>query len=136
MKSPFILALAILCCATATHASSGIGNADRGKMIFSQRCAMCHGDDAKGRDGMAPDLLAEWHRLTKSDQELAHNIRTGQQTSNKIYTAGPPPSLTLSDRDMEDVLAYMRNAFGAGIPQFDKPQFDAPQFGTPPKFGR
>lgn len=136
MKSPFILAFAILCCASAAHATSGIGNAERGKMIFSQRCAMCHGEDARGRDGMAPDLLEEWYRLTKSDQELALNIRTGQQTTSKIYSSGPPTPQMLSDRDMDDVLAYMRSAFGAGTPRFDQPQFDKPQFGAPPMFGR
>ncbi|MBY0575764.1 MAG: cytochrome c [Gallionellaceae bacterium] len=142
-KSPLILAFAVLCCAPAVHAASFMGNAERGKMIFSQRCAMCHGEDAKGRDGMAPDLIAEWHRLTKSEDELARNIRTGQQTpGGKIYTGGPPPPLTLSDRDMDDVLAYMKSAFGSGAPQFnnpqpDKPPFGAPPFGAPqPKFGR
>lgn len=117
MKSPFILAFAVLCCAPAAHAFSGMGNPDRGKMIFTQRCAMCHGEDGRGREGMAADLVTDWHRLTKSDQELAHNIRSGLQTPGKIYTAGPMPPQILNDRDMDDVLAYVRNTFGT--PQFN-----------------
>lgn len=143
MKSPVIFALTILCGASAAYASSGIGNVDRGGMIFNQRCAMCHGENGQGREGMAPSFSEEWHRLTKPDTELANNIRTGQQTSSKIYSSGPPPQLPLSDRDMEDVLAYMRSAFGTGgMPfgqqpsQFNKPEFDRPQFGAPPRFGR
>lgn len=130
MKSPFILAFAILCCAPAAHAFTSIGNPDRGRMIFAQQCTICHGEDGRGREGMAPDLVAEWHRLTKSDQELARNIRTGLQTSGKIYSGGPKPPQIMSDRDMDDVIAYMRNTFGMQ-------QFGAPQFGTPqPRFGR
>lgn len=136
MKSPFILALAILFCAPAAHAFS-IGDADRGRMVFTQRCAMCHGEDGKGRDGMAANLVAEWHRLTKSDRELAVSIRSGLQTPGKIYGAGPMPPQILTDRDMDDVLAYVRLTFGA--PQFDTPQFDKPRSGAPqfgaPQFG-
>lgn len=131
MKSPFILAIAILCCAPAAHAFSGMaGNPDRGRMIFSQRCAICHGEDGRGRDGMAADLVTEWHRLTKSDQELAQNIRSGLQTNVKIYTAGPMPPQIMNDRDMDDVLAFVRSTFGTL-------RLDTPQFGSPqPGFGR
>jgi mono/diheme cytochrome c family protein len=118
MKSPLILTLLLLCSASAAHAFSGMGNPDRGKMFFTQRCAMCHGEDGRGRDGMAADLVGEWHRLTKSDQELIHNIRSGGlRTPGKIYTAGQCPPQILNDRDMDDVLAYLRNAFAT--PQFD-----------------
>ncbi len=129
MKSLLILAFSILFCVPAAHAFTSIGNPERGKMIFSQLCAMCHGEDGRGREGMAPDLVTEWHRLTKSDQELAYNIRTGRQTPGKIYTAGPPPPQMLNDRDMDDVLAYVRNTFGS--PRADAPRFGAPPFGAP-----
>lgn len=136
MKSPLILALAVLCCAPAAHAGSFTGNAERGRLIFNQRCAMCHGEDATGRNGMAPDLKEEWQRMTKPDQELANNIRTGRITpGGKTYTGGPPTPQVLSDTDMDDVLAYMRSAFGAGAPQLGNPQFGNPQF-EQPKFGR
>lgn len=118
MKSTLILSLLLLCSAPAAHAFSGMGNADRGKMIFTQRCVMCHGEDGRGSNGMAADLVGEWHRLTKSDQELSHNIRSGGlRTPGKIYTAGQCPPQMLNDRDMNDVLAYLRSAFGT--PQLD-----------------
>ncbi|MDP1898078.1 MAG: cytochrome c [Sulfurimicrobium sp.] len=118
MKPVLILSLLILCSAPAAHAFSGMGNPDRGKMIFTQRCTMCHGEDGRGRDGMAADLVGEWHRLTKSDMELTHNLRTGAlRTPGKIYSAGQCPPQMLNDRDMNDVLAYLRNSFGT--PQLD-----------------
>jgi mono/diheme cytochrome c family protein len=113
MKLPLTLFMLLLCGASAANAFSGMGDPDHGKMIFLQRCTMCHGEDGRGREGMAADLVGEWHRLTKSDQELSHNIRTGKlHTPGKIYTAGQCPPQILNDRDMNDVLAYLRNAFG------------------------
>lgn len=118
MKPALILSLLLLCSAPAAQAFSGMGNADRGKMLFTQRCAMCHGEDARGRDGMAADLVGEWHRLTKSDAELSHNLRSGGlRTPGKIYSAGQCPPQMLNDRDMSDVLTYLRSAFGT--PQLD-----------------
>ncbi len=113
MKPRLVIALLLLCSASTAQAFSGMGNPDRGRMIFTQRCTMCHGEDGRGRDGMAADLVGEWHRLTKSDQELIHNLRTGgQRTPGKIYTAGQCPPQPMSDRDMYDVLSYLRNTFG------------------------
>lgn len=118
MKPLLMLSLLFLGGMPAAHAFSGMGNPDRGQMIFTQRCTMCHGEDGRGRDGMAADLVGEWHRLTKSDQELSHNIRSGGlRTPGKIYTAGQCPPQILNDRDMNDVLAYLRNSFGT--PQLD-----------------
>lgn len=105
-----VLALASI--ATSAFAFTGIGNPDRGRMLFNSRCAVCHGEDGRGRDGMAANLVDEWHRLVKSDQELARNIRSGFQTPGKIYGAGAMPPQILDDRQMEDVLTYIRGAFG------------------------
>lgn len=113
MKSHLILAFLLACSASTIHAFSGMGDADRGKMIYFQRCTMCHGEDGRGREGMAADFVGEWHRLTKSDQELIQNIRSGKlRTAGKIYSAGQCPPQILNDRDMNDVLAFLRNAFG------------------------
>lgn len=116
MKRIHAAACLALCFATsiASAAFTGIGNPERGRMIFNQRCAICHGEDGRGRDGMAANLVDEWHRLTKSDQELALNIRSGLMTPGKIYSAGPMPPQPLGDREMDDVLTYVRGAFGMG----------------------
>lgn len=104
------LALALLYAGTAQ--AFGPGDVERGRTIFNQRCSLCHGEDGRGKSGMAADFVGEWPRLSKSDAELARNIRSGYQTPGKIYTAGSCPAQVLVDRDMEDVLAYMRTAFG------------------------
>lgn len=118
MKKTLILSLLLLCSTQSAYALSGIGNPERGKMTFTQRCAMCHGDDGRGKNGMAADFVGEWHRLTKSDLELSANIRSGNvRTPGKIYSAGQCPPHIFNDGDMSDVLSYIRNAFGT--PQLD-----------------
>jgi mono/diheme cytochrome c family protein len=121
MKTPLLFALLLACSASVAHAFSGMGNADRGRMLFNQRCAMCHGEDGRGREGMAADFVGEWHRLTKPDQELIHNIRSGGlRTPGKVYTAGQCPPQMLNDRDMDDVLSHLRNAFGTPTLNFGR----------------
>jgi mono/diheme cytochrome c family protein len=120
MKPTLILSLLILCSAPAAHASSGMGNSERGKTIFSQRCTMCHGEDGRGRDGMAADLVGEWQRLTKPDLELKRNLQSGLRTPGKIYSAGQCPPHVLSERDMDDVLNFLRSAFGTSQPDFGR----------------
>ncbi len=92
--------------------SSVFGSVSQGKVYFSKRCAMCHGADGHGNNGMAPDFSVEWNRLTKSDDELAANIREVYKdpTRKNYYNAGKcPRHPTISDGDMEDILAFLRH---------------------------
>ena len=108
----FVAMLLGLAVSISSLAFSGAGNAGRGKEIFKQRCAMCHGTDGRGQNGMAPDFIGEWTRLAKSDEELSQNIRSGAlHTPGKIYMGGQCPPKIMEERDMDDVLAYLRAAF-------------------------
>ena len=88
------------------------GDAQRGAEIYAQRCVMCHGENGDGNNGMAANFREEWYRFTKSDDELAESIRNGFQSDGKVYAAGAMPPQLMSDRDLEDVIAYLRNSFG------------------------
>lgn len=120
MKPTLILSLLLLSSVPAALAANGMGNPERGKTIFSQRCAMCHGPDGRGNNGMAADLVGEWQRLTKSDLELKHNLQSGFRTPGKMYTAGQCPPQVLNERDMDDVLDYLHSAFGAPQANFGR----------------
>lgn len=87
------------------------GNPERGQSLFMQRCAMCHGQDGQGNNGMAVNFREEWHRLTKPDQVIMDNIRNGLRTPGKSYSAGMMPPQVLNDRDLRDVLAYIKQRF-------------------------
>ncbi len=111
--------------------SSVFGNVSKGKAYFSTRCAMCHGEDGRGNDGMAPDFSVEWDRLTKSDSDLAANIRAVYRdpTRDKHYNAADcPRHPTISDDDMEDILAFLRQLAEGDGGMLDSPGdfFDNP----------
>ncbi|WP_303902797.1 c-type cytochrome [Thiohalomonas denitrificans] len=87
------------------------GDTDRGSRIYQQRCAMCHGSDGRGNDGMAVDFREEWHVLNKSDEELLRHIRDDFRSSGSRYKSGACPSQMIDDRDLYEVLDYMRDEF-------------------------
>lgn len=92
-------------------AEMGFSN-DEGARTFSMQCSGCHGEGAGGRDGMAPNFADEWFRLTKPDTELARNIRNGFKTPGKFYSGGTCSVSQLSDKEISDVLVYMRQLVG------------------------
>lgn len=101
----------LLLAGAMSSAAAFQGAADRGRQVYLDYCVMCHGHDGSGNDGMAPDFREEWYRLSKSDAELIDNIRNGMDTPGKSYTSGPMPPQPLSERDLDDVLAYLRRTY-------------------------
>jgi len=106
-----VIALTLMWSGISAAGSSVFGNVPKGKVYFSKRCAMCHGRDGRGNDGMAPDFSVEWERLTKSDDTLAVSIRNEYKDSTKdvFYSTGKcPEHPSITDSEMEDVLAFLR----------------------------
>jgi mono/diheme cytochrome c family protein len=77
------------------------GDPQRGREVFEQNCAMCHGQDASGMMGMHPSLRGAVERLSREGVEVT--IRKGRKTTP------PMPSFQgrLSDDRIEDVIAYL-----------------------------
>lgn len=76
-----------------------------GEMLYTTRCASCHGAEGRGEAetgvAEAADLTAESSEL--SDEEFLGVIADG--------ATGMPGGL-VSGSDADDVLAYVRSAFG------------------------
>jgi mono/diheme cytochrome c family protein len=91
------------------------GNAQKGKTLFDQNCAMCHGATGKG-DGAAaaalnpkPRNLADKAYVSKlKDQDLANIIKNGGAAAGKSPLM-PPFGGALKDGDITDVIAYIRS---------------------------
>ncbi len=73
---------------------AGMGN-------YRQRCADCHGTDARGVRG--PDITQVWSS-GRSDEGLFKTIRTGVPSSEMPAFAAP----RTSDRDIWQMLAYLK----------------------------
>lgn len=82
----------------------------RGKSLYRQRCAECHGMEGKGDGAKAPFLsprpgnLVSAATSAKSDPELLKIIANG-----KPRTAMPPWNGTLSPEEQRVVLQYIRS---------------------------
>lgn len=89
----------------------------RGKVVYEQVCALCHGTDGNGKPGQAPPFVgSEWVIGDKT----THLIRIPLQGLNgPIKVKGvewnlsmPAMGAALPDEDLGAVLSYMRGAWG------------------------
>lgn len=81
------------------------GNADRGKQLFSQNCAVCHGADANGRVG--PTLKKDFPGI-RVDLFLRETIANGVDGSVMpawSRAKGGP----MTDQDIDDIVAFLRS---------------------------
>ncbi|MBW6536061.1 MAG: cytochrome c [Mariniphaga sp.] len=86
-----------------------------GKKVYASFCLACHMADGSGVPGMHPPLIqTEW---VTGDKERLINI-TLKGMSGKIevngetYNSIMPPHSHLSDKQIADVLTYVRKSFG------------------------
>lgn len=96
-----------------TTAASGEASADKGEQLFAGTCASCHGQDAKGLEGLGKDLTASEWVAEQTDDQLIEMINTGRPASHELNTTGvdmPPkggnPALT--DEQILDIIAYIQ----------------------------
>lgn len=86
------------------------GDIERGKTIYDQHCVACHGASGTGDGPMgqvldppATDFTSAQHKK-KTDAVLLGIIQNGVSG-----TAMSPWKSSLSEQDMQDVLAYIRS---------------------------
>jgi mono/diheme cytochrome c family protein len=110
IAAPGALVSLLLGAASAADASRDLSAIDRGKAVYDQRCAMCHGVHGKGDGPEAPFLSPRPSNLisagtsVKSDVELLDII-----TNGKPRTAMPAWKEELAEQQRRDVLAYIRS---------------------------
>jgi cbb3-type cytochrome c oxidase subunit III len=78
------------------------GSAERGRTLFNQECAGCHGSDGKGL--IAPALANPVFQRAATDAFIAQTIRVGRENT-------PMPAFGragFGDQEIADVLAYVR----------------------------
>ncbi|HUR60413.1 MAG TPA: c-type cytochrome [Opitutaceae bacterium] len=78
-----------------------------GKKTYQTYCVACHLETGRG-NGASADFVGDKNRLAKSDTELIRSIRRGFEAEKAIM---PPFGAVLSEQDMQNVLAYIRQAF-------------------------
>lgn len=97
--------------AMAGHAGDA-GDAGNGQTVYGESCVFCHGKKGKGEMPGVPDFTRKKGPLSKTDIELFRNIAVGFESPGSAMAMparGGNPDL--SDEDVDDVVAYLRQAF-------------------------
>jgi alcohol dehydrogenase (quinone), cytochrome c subunit len=100
----------------ASAATSSKTGGAPGQATYAAKCGFCHGTDGRGRSPWIPPLAGSAASLIGHADSQINVTLNG---SARVVTAGMPdayrmPSFRqqLSDRDMADVLTYVRSAWG------------------------
>lgn len=105
---------------TATTAAAGSdgggvagGDVSAGAAVYSGTCQACHGPDGVGIEGLGKALAASEFVQALTDEELVAMIATGRPSGDPDNTTGVDMpgkggNPSLSDGDLQDVVAYMR----------------------------
>ena len=87
----------------------------KGAVVFRGACAACHQLDGRGQPGLAPPLRdSEW--VTGPSERLVrialHGVRGPIEVDGRTWDLEMPGQGHLSDRELAEVLSYLRRAFG------------------------
>ncbi len=99
----------------AAPAQSGIkASITRGKQVYLQQCLACHQVDASGVPNMNPPLIKTKQVLGDKTAliKIVLNGLKGVDIDGDSYNGVMAPHPDLTDREIADVLTYVRNSFG------------------------
>jgi cytochrome c len=95
-----------------------------GMQLYSKYCLTCHQTDGTGVRGMFPPLAGN-DKVTGAPAELIRIVLFGLQGPVKVngrdYNQPMPPQGYLSDKQIADILNFIRNNWGNKAPQI-KPE--------------
>lgn len=88
----------------------------RGAALYEDRCAGCHGDEGQGAPGAYPALAGSRKLTMASPINVVRVVVDGgfaPATAGHPRPYGMPPfGQSLADREIADVVSYVRNAWG------------------------
>jgi cytochrome c len=79
-----------------------------GKRRFDENCAVCHGENASGREGLAPPLV---HIIYEPNHHGDASFRLAVQNGVRAHHwpfGNMPPVPGVSDADVENIISYVR----------------------------
>ena len=90
----------------------------RGKEVYTLHCQNCHMEKGQGMEGVNPPVAKTTYlKDTKKNIGIILNGQSGEVTVNgKKYNAIMNPLNYLDDKEIADVLNYIRNSWGNKYP--------------------
>jgi mono/diheme cytochrome c family protein len=86
----------------------------KGKTLYQQSCASCHGQNGEGVPGLGKDMAHSDFINNLSDAELVEFIKQGRSASDPLNTTNidmPPKggNPALNDEGIYDIVAFIRS---------------------------
>lgn len=79
-----------------------------GERAFAANCASCHGENAAGRDGIAPPLVHKIYEPSHhGDMSFVIAVRNGVRAHHWSF-GGMPPVEGVTDSEITAIIAYVR----------------------------
>ncbi len=117
MKTTHLVLAAAFAFSCSAFAADVRGNPEAGKKIFNQNCVVCHGVAGKG-DGPAaaglnpkPANFSDPARQQVMTEPKQIHVVTNGGASEKLSPVMPPFGDALSDQQIRDVVAFVRDSF-------------------------
>ena len=114
-----LVILAALFAPAAAHAQAD--SVERGRALFQEACASCHGDDARGRPGQAPSLHGA------GAQSADFYLETGRMPLPDPEAEPVRAEPAYSSPERRALVAYIASLGGPGIPRVDPASGDIAQ---------
>ena len=100
--------------AEADTAPAYVGDAEKGKVVYTATCSACHGPEGEGVEGLGKDMTTSEFIAGLSDSELLDFLNRGRDPGDPANTTGvlmPPKggNPALSDEELLDSIAFMRS---------------------------
>ena len=99
----------------AAHQTALETSIARGKMVYANVCLACHMADGGGVQNMNPPLIKTSYILgskTALINIVLHGFNEDVEIDGKTYSNTMSPHDNLTDRQIADVLTYVRRNFG------------------------
>jgi mono/diheme cytochrome c family protein len=86
----------------------------RGKLFYLQHCVICHQANGQGAAGAFPPLANSDYLMASKERTIRILVEglSGPTTVNSRKFDGVMPPVVLNDRQVADVLTFVRNNFG------------------------
>lgn len=86
----------------------------RGKQIYQAQCFTCHMEKGEGIEGVYPPLAKSDYLMADKKRAIRQVLEgaNGELTVNGVTYNGFMTSFNMSDKEVSDVLNYIRNSWG------------------------
>jgi mono/diheme cytochrome c family protein len=126
-KTLFVIAIISFVSLSAITSKENNLQTGNGKEIYALHCQSCHMEKGEGMEGVYPPLAkTSYLKDVKKNIKIILEGQSGEITVNgKKYNSNMPAQPYLTDKEIADVLTYVRSSWGNKYPAVKPAQVKA-----------